>query len=50
MVKRNKIGGRDEHMDTTICRTDNQQRPLYTTGTDTQYSIITYMGKESEKQ
>ena len=50
MVERNKIGGRDEHMATTICRIDKQQRPPNTTGTDTQYSIITYMGKESEKQ
>jgi len=45
MVERNKIVGRDEHIHTTIYK----QRPPYT-GNDTQYSIITYMGKESEKE
>ena len=29
---------------------DNQQGPTYSTGNCTQYSVITYMGKESEKE
>ena len=28
----------------------NQQGPLYSTGKSTQYSVVTYMGKESEKE
>ena len=40
----------DEHIHTTICMIDNQQGPLYSTGNSTQYSVITYMRKESEKE
>ena len=31
-------------------RIDNQQGPTYSTGNSAQYSVITYMGKESEKE
>ena len=31
-------------------KTDNQQDLLYSTENSTQYSVITYMGKESEKE
>ena len=37
-------------MYTTIHKIDNQQGLLYTTGNSTQYSVITYMGKESKKE
>ena len=32
----------------TICKID-KQGPLYSTGSCTQYFVITYKGKESEK-
>ena len=36
---------------TTIYKTDNQQGPtVYSTGNSTQNSVITYMGKECEKE
>ena len=36
---------------TTIYKIDNQQGPtLYGTGNSIQYSVLTYMGKESEKE
>ena len=34
---------------TTIHKIGNQQGPVYSTGNSTQYSVITYMGKESGK-
>ena len=40
MVGRDKSGARDEHIHTTIHKIDSQP----------QYSVITYMGKESEKE
>ena len=36
---------------TTIYKTDNQQGPtVYSTGNSTQYFVITYKRKESEKE
>ena len=46
---RDQLGGWDQHIHTTIYEIDNQQGPIYSTGNSTQYSVITYMGKESEK-
>ena len=37
-------------MHTTVYKIDNQQGILYSTGNSTQYSVITYIGKESEKE
>jgi len=34
---------------TIICKIDNQQGPLYSTGNSTQCSVITYIRKESKK-
>ena len=47
---RDKLGVWDQQIHTTIYKTDNQQDLLYSTGSFTQYSVITYMGKESEKE
>ena len=47
---RNKSRAWDEYTHTTIYKTDNQQGPLYSTGNSTQYSVITYMRKESVKE
>jgi len=35
---------------TTIYKIDNQQRPTYSTGNSTQYSVLTCMEKGSEKK
>ena len=45
-----KLGARDSHIHTTIYKIDKQQDLLSNTGNSTQYSVITYMGKESEKE
>ena len=37
------------HIHTTIYNIDNKDL-LYSTGNSTQYSIMTYMGKESKKE
>ena len=37
------------HTHTTICKIDNQEDLLYSTGNAVQYFVITYMGKELEK-
>ena len=49
-VGRDKLGGWDEHTHTTIYKIDNQQDLLYSTGNTIQNSVITYMGKQSEKE
>ena len=46
---RDKSGDWDEHTHTTIYKIDNQQGLLYSTENSTQYSVITYMRKESKK-
>ena len=38
------------HLKETGLFSDNQQVPTYNTGNCTQYSVITYMVKESEKE
>ena len=38
------------HLKETGLFSDNQQGPTYNTGNCTQYSVITYMVKESEKE
>ena len=47
---RDKLEGWDElihtHIHITMYKTDNHQRPIVIT----QYSVITYKGKESEKE
>ena len=48
--KRDKSGARDWHAHTTMYKIDNQQGPTISTGNSTQYSVITYMRKESEKE
>ena len=45
-----KSGVWDQQIHTTIYKRDNQQDLLYSTGNSTQHSVITYMGKESEKE
>ena len=53
--QREKVRGRDKlrrwdlHTHTTIYRVDNQQGPTVQRRNYTQYSVIIYMGKESEK-
>ena len=37
-------------MDTTIYKIDNKQGSMYNTGISSQYCVITYTGKESEKE
>ena len=37
-------------MHTTVYKIDNQQGILYSTGNSTQYSVITNIGKGSEKE
>ena len=48
--EKHKLGVWDWHIHTTVYKIDNQQEPTYSTGNSTQYSVITYMGKESEKE
>ena len=45
-----KSGASDYHKHTTIYKIDNQQYLLYSTGNSTQYSLITYMRKETKKE
>ena len=40
---------KDRHLHTIVCGMDGHRDPLYSTGNSSQYSVITYMGKESEK-
>ena len=42
------LGVWDYCVHTTMYKIDNQPRPMYNTGNSTQYSVITYIGKESE--
>ena len=44
-----KLGVWDWHIPTTIYKIDNKDL-LYSTGNSTQYSVMTYMGKESKKE
>ena len=37
-------------MHTTVYKIDTQRGYLYSAGNSTPYSLITYMGKESEKE
>ena len=46
MWRRDKLGGWDKHIHTTVYKIDNKNL-LYSTGNSTQYSVITYMEKES---
>ena len=46
---RNKLGVRDWHVHTTIYKIINRDI-LYSTVNSTQYSVVTYMGKESEQK
>ena len=46
---RDKLGVWDYHIHSTIYKIINKDL-LYSTGNSTQYSVITYMGKESEKE
>jgi len=48
-VGMNEAGGWDEHTHATTCKRENQQGPTGNTGNFTQYSVITYMRKDSEK-
>lgn len=56
MVTKGKEGERaktevwDWHIYTSLYKIDKQQGPMYGTGSSTQYSVITYMGKELEKE
>ena len=49
MEGKDTLGVRDEHTHTTIFKIINKNL-LDSTGNSTQYSVITYMGKESEKE
>ena len=45
-----ELRGCDQHTYTTMCKIDNSKDLLYSTGNYTQYFVITYKGKESEKE
>ena len=47
---RDKIGAWNQHIHTSICKIDNQQGPTVSTGKYTQYLMITYNEKDTEKQ
>ena len=47
---RDKLGIWDQHIHTTAYKIDKQQGLLVQTGNHNQYSIVTYLGKESEKE
>ena len=47
--ERDKLGVWDQQIQTTIYKTDNKDL-LYSTGNFIQYLVITYNGKESEKE
>ena len=52
---RDKLGDLDWHIYSTTYKTDNIKvcctyTILYSTENSTQYSVMTYMGKESEKE
>ena len=38
------------HIHSTIHKTDSQLGPTVSTGNSTQYSVITYLGNDSEKE
>ena len=48
--RRDKLGAWDWRKDTTLYKVDNGQGPTVYTWKSTQYSVMTYMGKESEKE
>ena len=54
MVTKGKIwfggGINEEHTHTTLYTTEKQQDLLHSPGNCTQYSVITYIEKESEKK
>ena len=45
-----KLGGCNWHIHTTTYKIVGNKDLLYSTGKFTQYCVITYMGKESEKE
>ena len=47
---RDKSGAWGGHTHPTIYKTDYQQGPIYSTRNTTQYSVIMYMRKESERR
>ena len=47
---RDKLSIWDQHIHTTMHKLDNQKDLLYSTGNSTQYLVITYIAKESEKE
>ena len=47
---RDKLGGWDQQIHTAIYKTDKQQDLLDNTGNYIQQLVITYHGKESEKE
>ena len=46
--EKNKLGDWDWHVCIAIYKVDNKER-LYSLGNSTQYSAMTYMGKEPKK-
>ena len=49
MKGKDKLGFGDEYIHATIYDIDKSQGPTFSTGKSTQYSVIMYLGKESEK-
>ena len=45
-----KVGYWDQHIHTTIHKIEPKKDLLDSTGKSTQYSVMTYMGKESKKE
>ena len=45
-----KLGDWDRHIHTTIYKQITNKDLLYSTGYSTQYSVMTYMGKESKEE
>ena len=47
---RDRLGAWDWHMHTVVYGMDGQWKPLHSTRNSIQYSVITYMGKGSDKK
>ena len=47
---RDESGDWDGHIHTTTHKIGNYKDLLYSTGNSSQYSVMTYMGKESKKE
>ena len=45
-----RIGSLGLQTQTSICRMDKQQDPMYSTGNYIQYPVINHKGKEYEKE